>query len=97
MTIGEKVEKWRRARGLSQREAAKGAGISQAAWQAIESGRMKRIGLQVARRVVAYMGGEISIEDLCERCRLPAPASGPLPTAQRRRRAELTSTQLKVS
>lgn len=84
MHIGKRVERWRRARGLSQRQAAKGAGISQAAWQAIETGRTKRIGLQVARHVVAYMGGEITLEDLGERGRLPQPA-GPVPSAYDRK------------
>lgn len=84
MRIGKRVEQWRKARGLSQRDAAEGAGISQAQWQAIESGRVKRIGLQVARHVVAYMGGEISLQDLGEKGRLPAPA-GPLPAEHDRK------------
>jgi transcriptional regulator with XRE-family HTH domain len=83
MTVGERVKRWREARELGQRQAAAGAGISQAAWQAIETGRVKRIGLEVARHVVAYMGGEISLEDLCPRGRLPKP--GPLPRAHDRK------------
>jgi len=87
MTVGKRVEKWRRDRDLSQRDAAKGAGISQAAWQAIETDRVKRIGLQVAQHVVAYMGGAISLEDLVDRRSLPKAAdSGPLPKARRRGR-----------
>lgn len=71
--VGKRIEKWRRGRGLTQRQAAEGAGISQTAWQMIESGRTRRIGLQVARHVVAFMGGEIALEDLSERGPLPAP------------------------
>lgn len=73
MNVGKRVERWRKARKLTQREAAIGAGISQAAWQAIETNRSKRIGLQVARHLVAFMGGEISLEDLGEREPLPLP------------------------
>lgn len=64
---------------MTQREAARGAGISQSAWAAIEAGRIRRIGLDVARHVVAYMGGEISLDDLGAKVKLPMPAPGPLP------------------
>lgn len=88
--IGKRVEKWRDERGLSQRDAAKGAGISQAQWSAIESGRVKRIGLEIARKVVAYMGGAITMEDLGARTKLPAPA--PAPESRPARRSRKTET-----
>lgn len=42
MTPGEKLVEWRHARGLSQRAAAKLAGLSGAAWQAYESGGLPK-------------------------------------------------------
>jgi len=83
--IGKRIRTWREARGLSQARAAKGAGISQPEWQKLETEGFSRIGLQTARHVVAYMGGEISFDDLCPRGNLPEPAPGPLPKPHRRR------------
>jgi len=83
--IGRRIKEWRTARGLSQRQAAQGAGISQAEWQKLEVEDSKRIGLNTARHVVAYMGGALSLEDLAPKTRLPTPAPGPLPKAHEAR------------
>jgi transcriptional regulator with XRE-family HTH domain len=64
MDTCEKILHWRTGEGLNQRQAAARAGISQAAWQALESGRCKRIGLDVAVRVVKACDGAVSLDDL---------------------------------
>lgn len=63
MSVGRKVRKWRLAQGLSERQAATKAGISQPAWRAVEADEMKRIGLEVARKIVRACEGAITIED----------------------------------
>lgn len=62
-TMGEKLAAWRTAQDLKQREAAKAAGISQALWSRLEEGRMKRVGLEIARRIVEVTSGAIVLED----------------------------------
>lgn len=74
MRIGEKLTKWRRAQDLTQREAAKRAGISQAAWSAIETGNVKRLGLDVARRIVAVTNGAVTLDELARATTRPAAA-----------------------
>lgn len=84
MQAGKRLEQWREARGLTQRQAAKGAGISQNAWQMIESGNYTRIGLRVAQHVIAYTDGIVSFEDLgVKASRLPRPFIASLPNAHR--------------
>lgn len=75
MSVGKKVAKWRAAQGLSQRAAATRARISQAAWQAIEADEVKRIGLDVACRVVVACDGAIVLEDFVPRRRNTPPRS----------------------
>lgn len=74
MTVGQKLEKWRRAQGLNQRQAAARAKVSQAAWQAVEADRCKRLGLDVARKIAASTGGAITLDDFARRPR-PSPQS----------------------
>lgn len=62
---------------MSQHDAAEGAGISQSEWQKLETEQTKRIGLRTARRLVAFMEGEITLDDLDP----TEPESGPLPDA----------------
>lgn len=64
MSAAEKLGAWRKSRELSQREAAKMAGISQAAWQALEAGTIKRLGLDVAARIVEVTDGAVALADL---------------------------------
>lgn len=63
MNVGKRLKKWRESLGLSQRDAASRAGVSQAAWQAVEDGRVKRIGLDVAWRIVDATDGRLSLSD----------------------------------
>ena len=81
MTIdtAKRLKAWREARGLSQKAAARGAGISQSEWQKLESGRSRNPSGTTARHVEAYTGGEFKIADICPRTRLPKPAAGPVP------------------
>jgi transcriptional regulator with XRE-family HTH domain len=62
-TVGRRLKKWRDSHDLTQRAAAKRAGVSQAAWQAVESGRCKRLGIDVAARIVRSTDGAISLDD----------------------------------
>lgn len=64
MDAAAKLMSWRKRLELSQREAAKMAGISQAAWQALEAGTMKRLGLDVAARIVEVTAGAVALADL---------------------------------
>lgn len=83
MKVGEKLRVWRKAHeGLTQTEAAKAAGISQSAWAAVEIGDFRRIGLDVAQRIVEVTSGAIAITDFPRprgrRVRpVPSPSSGP--------------------
>ncbi len=83
MTVGQRLKKWRDSttskktgKTLTQREAADLAGVSQAAWQAVESGSIKRLGLEVADKIVQATGGTITLDDLLGR-RRPRPSSPP--------------------
>lgn len=64
MSAAAKLMGWRKRLDLTQREAAKKAGISQAAWQALEAGSNKRLGLDVAARIVDTTGGAVTLADL---------------------------------
>lgn len=63
MTFGERLRAWRLGLNKTQRQAAKAAGIGQSVWAELEADAVKRIGLDVARRVVAVTGGCLSLED----------------------------------
>jgi len=62
-TLGEKLAAWRDAAKLKQWEAAKAAGVSQALWSKLEDDRMKRVGLDVAQRIVEVTSGSIGLSD----------------------------------
>ena len=83
--VGERLKKWRGTR--SQREAAKAAGVSQAAWQAVEAGDIKRIGLDVAARIASTVGipltDLIGDPQLARRLRRERKDSTPPPASQR--------------
>lgn len=65
MTVARKMRAWRESLGLTQRQAAKRAGVSQAVWSKLESGRsIKGIGLRIATRIVRACGGTITLMDL---------------------------------
>lgn len=63
MSVGRKVRKWRTSQGLSERAAAAKAGVSQPTWRAVERDDIKRIGLEVARRLVVALDGTITLDD----------------------------------
>lgn len=63
MHVGEKIAAWRNGLDLKQKDVAKRAGVSQALWSKLEDGRMKRVGLEVARRIVEVTSGAISLDD----------------------------------
>lgn len=67
MAIGRKLRKWREDNGLTQRAAAKRAGVSQAAWQNAETDQVKRIGFDVVRKIVAATDGRLSYDDFASR------------------------------
>ena len=73
MTVGQKLKKWRDSIPLTQREAAARAKVSQAAWQAVESDNVKRLGLEVARKIAHATGGAITLEDFTRRPRTSSP------------------------
>lgn len=54
---------WRKGRGLSQREAAALAGISQAAWYTLEAGKTRRVSLRLAHAVEVATEGEVAVND----------------------------------
>lgn len=62
--VGKRIKTWRETRGLSQLQAATGALLSQSEWQKLESARSRRVSLRTARRLCAFMGGAILVEDL---------------------------------
>ena len=64
MKTARKLKKWRESNNYNQRVSAKMAGISQAAWQAVESGQSKRIGLQVAAGIVRATDGLVTLDEL---------------------------------
>lgn len=61
MTTGERLAKWRLDEGLSQREAAAKAGMSQAAWQSYESGG--KPGVEAAVSIDTLTDGKIKVAD----------------------------------
>lgn len=61
--VGDKLRIWRERRGFSKRRAAAAVGVSQPVWLALEGGTMKRVGLDIAARVVVALDGEISLYD----------------------------------
>lgn len=63
MSVGKKIARWRAARGLSERAAAALAHVSQPTWRSVERDEMKRIGLDVAWRIVRACGGVVTLDD----------------------------------
>lgn len=56
--------KWRHANGLTQREAARRAGLSQPAWQAYESGGLPKT--PAALSIERLTDGAVSVTDWAE-------------------------------
>jgi transcriptional regulator with XRE-family HTH domain len=61
---GSKMVDWRKRNDLSQRQAAKKAGLTHAVWQAVESGSSPRA--DAIARIVDVTGGEVSLDDFRE-------------------------------
>ena len=64
MTAAEKLVKWRHDNGLSQRAAAKKAGLSQPAWQSYESGGLPKT--PAAVKIERATGGAVTVSDWVE-------------------------------
>lgn len=64
MTPAEKLVKWRHERGLSQREAAALAGLSQPAWHAYENGGLPKT--PAATSIESATGGAVRVTDWVE-------------------------------
>lgn len=62
MSLGKRLRSWRKARGLTQTQAAEAAGMSQSAWAELELDAIKEIGLNTARRIVAVTCREITLD-----------------------------------
>lgn len=62
-TPAERLRAWRDERDLSQREAARLAGVSQAAWYTLEAGKTHRISLRLAAAIERATGGAIAVND----------------------------------
>lgn len=67
--VGDKLKAWRKRNGkngkpLSTRDAAQRADVSQPVWLALENGSGKRIGLDVAAKIVALLDGDLALTDL---------------------------------
>lgn len=64
MNVKQRLVAWRKGRGLSQRAAAKLAGISHVAWQSYEAEETASCpGINAALLIADVTGGEISVED----------------------------------
>lgn len=64
MQAPEKLRRWRKARGLSQAEAATKAGLTKAAWQSYETGSSpKASAVDAIQRVT---DGEVALSDWIE-------------------------------
>jgi transcriptional regulator with XRE-family HTH domain len=61
MNAGEKLLKWRHEQGLSQKQAAEKAGLSQPAWQAYESGGLPRT--PAASTIERITDGAVKVSD----------------------------------
>ncbi len=64
MTPGEKLVRWRRENGMTQRAAAKLAGLSHATWHAYESGGLPRTPAAVA--IERVTNGAVAVGDWVE-------------------------------
>lgn len=65
MHVSKRLLQWRLDRGLSQRSAAKSAGITQPAWQKYEDGKA-RPGLRSAHSIERITGGAILASEWAE-------------------------------
>ncbi len=63
MRVHEKLLAWRLAEGLSQREAAERADISQSAWCEYESGEGSAPKVDQAIRITNLTCGHVTVED----------------------------------
>lgn len=64
MTAAEKLVKWRLENGLSQREAARLAEVSQPAWQSYESGAIPKT--PAATAIARVTKGAVAVSDWVE-------------------------------
>ncbi len=65
MSVGRKLKKWRMAKGLSERAAAREVGVSQPTWCAAEGDEFKRMGVDIVARFVDACG--VDFRDFCRR------------------------------
>lgn len=64
MSVKNRLVEWRKAHGLSQREAAKKAGVSQAAWHSYEDDDSTACpGINAALAIAELTEGEIPVVD----------------------------------
>jgi DNA-binding XRE family transcriptional regulator len=64
MDVKHRLVEWRKGKGLSQREAARLAGVSQAAWQSYEDARATSCpGVNAALCIEEVTEGEICVDD----------------------------------
>lgn len=61
-TIGERLEVWRRKRGLSQRQAAELAGVTQPAWCNYERDQVVPRDLALVQRLVSLTSGSVTLD-----------------------------------
>lgn len=63
MTVSERLVAWRTSTGLSQREAARRAGVAQPTWSDLEAGRAKRVSVDTAMAVERVTDGAIRVTE----------------------------------
>jgi DNA-binding XRE family transcriptional regulator len=64
MHVKQRLVQWRKERGLSQRDAARLAGVSQAAWNSYEDDNSSSCpGINAALEIARVTEGRIPVED----------------------------------
>ncbi len=63
MTVSERLVAWRSSVGISQREAARRAGVAQPTWSDLEGGRAKRVSVDTALAVEKITEGAIRVTE----------------------------------
>ena len=71
MNAPTSLQDWRKSKALTQQEMADAVGIHVQYLSAIECGR-RRPGMRVARKILDYTGGAISIDALADPARAAA-------------------------